>query len=167
MRTTILFAALTVGLLILTSCNRSTYVTSYKSTESRDFEPRQGVVVTPLVADMKVLSQTAVKDSAVFNVCVSTIPNNEIKSWISEYKKEVMSMMLKKYDADAIVAPLTDVTTTRDGYMKINISGYLAKYVNFRNATTADTWMVPLYNVIDKNSAEPLNSLNTKISVTK
>jgi hypothetical protein len=152
---------------ILTSCKAPTYVTSYKSTESREFEPRQGVIVTPLIADMKVLSQTAVKDSAIFNVLASTIPTYEISSWISEYKKEVLSMMLKKYNADAIVAPLTDFTTTNEGFMKINISGYPAKYVNFRNATTADTWMVPMYNIIDKNSSEPLNSLNTKISVTK
>jgi len=142
-------------------------VTSYKSTESREFEPRQGVVLTPLVADMKVLSQTAVKDSAIFKIQVSTILTNEITSWISEYKKEVLSMMLKKYDADAIVAPLTDVVTTKEGFMKINISGYPVKYINFRNATTADTWMVPLYNIIDKNSAEPLSNLNTKISITK
>lgn len=152
---------------ILTSCKGPTYVTSYKSTESREFEPRQGVIVTPLIADMKVLSQTAVKDSTTFDILVSTIPTYEITSWISEYKKEVLSMMLKKYNADAIVAPLTDVTTTKEGNMKICISGYPAKYVNFRNATTVDTWMVPLYNVIDKNSTEPLNSLNTKISVTK
>lgn len=154
-------------LVVTSSCHTSTYVTSYKSTESREFEPRQGVVLTPLVADMKVLSQTAIKDSAIFKIQVSTIPTNEITSWISEYKKEVLSMMLKKYNADAIVAPLTDVVTTREGFMKINISGYPVKYINFRNATTADTWMVPLYNIIDKNSSEPLNSLNTKISVTK
>jgi hypothetical protein len=154
-------------IVLVTACSKPIYVTSYKSTESREFEPRQGVVVTPLVADMKILSQTPVEDSVTFKIFVTTIPSNQIASWVSECKKEALSVMIKKYKADAIVAPLTDVTTTAEGYMKIHISGYPAKYENFRNATTADTWMVPMYNIIDKNASEPLNSLNTKISIVK
>lgn len=159
--------ALLTILVSVTSCSKPVYVTSYKSTESREFEPRQGVVVTPLVADMKVLSQKPVEDSIIFNILVATIPSDQINSWVSECKKEALSIMIKKYKSDAIVAPLTDVTTTIDGFMKIHISGYPAKYENFRNATTSDTWMVPLYNIIDKNASEPLNSLNTKISIAK
>jgi hypothetical protein len=158
---------LTIILFLITACSKTLYVTSYKSTESREFEPRQGVVVTPLVADMKILSQKPVEDSVTFKIFVTTIPSNQIASWVSECKKEALSVMIKKYKADAIVAPLTDVTTTSEGYMKIHISGYPAKYENFRNATAADTWMVPMYNIIDKNASEPLNSLNTKISIVK
>jgi hypothetical protein len=152
---------------LATSCSKPLYVTSYSSTESREFEPRQGVVVTPLVADMKILSQKPVEDSIIFKILVTTIPSDQITSWVSECKKEALSVMIKKYKADAIVAPLTDVTTTSEGFMKIYISGYPAKYENFRNATTSDTWMVPMYNIIDKNASEPLNSLNTKISIVK
>jgi len=159
--------SLTIILVLITACSKPVYVTSYKSAESREFEPRQGVVVTPLVADMKILSQTPVEDSIIFKIFVTTIPSNQIASWVSECKKEALSVMIKKYKADAIVAPLTDVTTTTEGYMKIHISGYPAKYEHFRNATTADTWMVPMYNIIDKNTSEPLNTLNTKISIVK
>lgn len=152
---------------LITACSTPVYVTSYKSTESREFEPRQGVVVTPLVADMKILSQKSVEDSVTFRILVTTIPSDQIASWVSECKKEALSVMMKKHKADAIVAPLTDVSTTKEGYMMIHISGYPAKYENFRNATTSDAWMVPMYNIIDKNTSEPLNSLNTKISIVK
>lgn len=162
-----LIIALFAIISLVTSCSTPMYVTSYKSTESREFEPRQGVVITPLIADMNVLSQKPVEDSIIFKILVATIPSDQINTWVSECKKEALSIMIKKYKADAIVAPLTDVTTTSEGLMKIHISGYPAKYENFRKATTSDTWMVPLYNIIDKNASEPLNSPNTKISILK
>lgn len=152
---------------LLTGCAKPQFVATYKSTESRDFEPRQGVVVTPLVAEMKVLSERSVKDSVVFDILVETIPVHQIASWVNECKKDAMSMMMKKYKADAIVAPLTEVSTTEEGLMKIVISGYPAIYQNFRNATSADSWMVPMYTIIDKNASDPINHTDTKISVVK
>lgn len=162
-----IFFLLTCLLFLLTGCAQPQYVTSYKSTESRDFEPRQGVVVTPLVADMKVLSQSAVKDSVVFDILVATIPADQISSWVYECKKDAMSLLMKKFKADAIVASLSEVSTTPEGLMKIVISGYPAVYQNFRNATAADSWMVPMYTIIDKNSSDPIHHTDTKISVVK
>ena len=96
-------------------------------------------------------------------VLISDLPAEQI----SEYKKQAMSLLLKKYKADAFIGPLTDVTTTADGRMMISISGFPAQYVNFRNATSADVWIVSLYSVIDRNSTESLNSVDTKTVLIK
>lgn len=128
----------------------------YHSTESRSFEPRQGVIVTPLLADLKILTQNTVCDSIDYHKLISEINPNEMNDWTDEFKKQTMSYMLKKYKADAIVAPLTEVKTTDDGYMRIIITGYPAKYVNFRLATADDVWMSTLYNIIDRNTSPEL-----------
>lgn len=140
---------------------------NYHSTESRDFEPRQGVIVTPLLADLKITTQTSVCDSIDFPILIATIAPNQMESWVSEYKKQAMSLMLKKYKSDAIIAALTEVNTTSDGRMRITISGYPAKYVNFRSATANDIWMVSLYSIIDKNSTGTQNVQDLKTVVIK
>lgn len=140
---------------------------TYQSTESRDFEPRQGVIVTPLLADLKIITQSSVCDSLDFPVIVSSIAPSQMESWVSEFKKQAMSTIMKKYKADAIVASLTDVKTTLDGRMRIIITGYPAKYVNFRNATSTDVWMVSLYSIIDKNATGTLSNQGTNTVLIK
>lgn len=147
-----------VFLLVLFSlsnnlCSQNTKI-SYHSTESRDFEPRQGVIITPLLADLQIITSTSVCDSIDFSILISSIAPQQIETWISEFKKQAMSSMLKKYKADAIIGALTEVQTSPDGYMRIIIMGYPAKYTNFRPATADDVWMVTLYDIIDKNSTE-------------
>ena len=140
---------------------------TYNFSESRDFEPRQGVVVTPLLADLQVITQTSVRDSVIFPILVASISQNQITSWAFEYKKIAMSFLLKKYKADAIIGSMTDVSTTSDGRMMISISGYPAKYTNFRNATSADVWMIPLFGIIEKNTTGTFNTQETKTVLIK
>ncbi len=164
MKKTYLFVSIFVCVLIGKTYCQNTRI-NYHSTESRDFEPRQGVIITPLLADLKVITQTSVCDSVDFPILIASIAPGQMESWVSEYKKQAMSLILKKYKADAIIASLTDVNTTPEGRMRITISGYPARYINFRNATSTDTWMVSLYSIIDKNATGTLNAQETKTTV--
>jgi len=165
-KTVILLVAL-CGLFSVNSITAQNNKLTYSSSESRDFEPRQGVIVTPLLADIKVITQTSVCDSVIFPIIVASIAPNQMMTWVMEYKKQAMSMMLKKYKADAMIAPLTDVSTTPDGKMKIIVTGYPARYTNFRNATSTDVWLVSLYGIIDKNATGTLNPQETKTVLLK
>jgi hypothetical protein len=167
MKKTSLFAFILCSIAFAHNIDAQNTKVTYSSTESRNFEPRQGVIVTPLMADLKVITQTSVSDSIIFPILVASIPQSNMSAWISEYKKQAMSLLLKKYKADAFIGPLTDVTTTADGRMMISISGFPAKYVNFRNATSEDVWIVSLYSVIDRNATETLNSVETKTVLIK
>jgi hypothetical protein len=167
MKRLILIVAILCSLSALNIATAQNSKVTYSSAESRDFEPRQGVIVTPLLADLKVITQTSIRDSVIFSILVASISQSQITSWVVEYKKQAMSLLLKKYKADAIIGSLTDISTTSDGRMMITISGYPAVYTNFRNATSADVWMTSLYGIIDKNATSTLNPQETKTVVIK
>ena len=55
-----------------------------------------------------------------------------------ELKKIALSKAAKIYDADLLVGTIIDVITNDAGLLEITVSGYPAKYTNFRNATKTD-----------------------------
>ena len=55
-----------------------------------------------------------------------------------ELKKIALSKATKLYDADLLVGTIIDVITNDAGLLEITVSGYPAKYTNFRNATKTD-----------------------------
>lgn len=121
--------------------NASTYTES----AARNIEPRNGIVATPLIADMEILSEDRIEYSETLPYYVSP----EIVSFIPSFKKTVFSHATKEYKCDALAASLIDVTTTSEGFLHITVSGYPAKYVNFRKATADDVWMIQMYQLVD------------------
>jgi hypothetical protein len=55
-----------------------------------------------------------------------------------EFKKIALSKAAKIHDADLLVGTIIDVITNDAGLLEITVSGYPAKYTNFRNATKTD-----------------------------
>lgn len=112
----------------------------------------QPTYIPPTIADL-VISPNKVMDSMYYD---NTLTNDDIESLsngsnsttIEYLKKLTVSKVVKKHDADVIVAPIFDVRTT-DDFEKIiiTVSGYPATYKDFRMITPEDAEFLRVYGL--------------------
>lgn len=118
----------------------------YQESSARNIEPRQGVIMTPLIADMEVMGDrirfVEMKAFEAYPVSADILP------YVPEFKKIALSNAAKSCGADVIIGATIDVVTNSEGKLEICVAGYPARYVNFRNATADDAWMVSLFGII-------------------
>ena len=97
------------------------------------------MLVSPVIADLEV-SETKVYHVEREVFAESEI-NESVLNNIAEFKKIALSRAAKAYDADVMVGTIMDVVV-EDGQLVVTVSGYPAKYKNFRVATIKDTELV-------------------------
>lgn len=109
--------------------------------------------VTPLIGDINV-SNERISFEQVFT---NNLTEAEVKSGytpaIVEYMKNyTMTQAAIANNADIIVSPLIDVKTSKDyTTITVKVTGYPARYTNFRNATKED---FELMRLCEKANAE-------------
>lgn len=123
--------------VLMASCTTVYYTYDYNESTARNLEPEHVMLTTPVIADLEVSStrithveRDAYRDIAVDNFTIQ--PEN-----IEGYKKIALSKAAKAHDADVLVASMIDVQTI-DGRLVITVTGFPAKYKNFRKATLQD-----------------------------
>lgn len=121
----------------------------YQESSARNLEPEQTMLVSPLIADLKV-SETKIyhverEAFADIEIDASVINN------ISEYKKVALSRAARANNADVMVGTIMDIVT-ENGRLVITVSGYPARYTNFRVATTKDTDLVKEAQLFKNNN---------------
>lgn len=117
----------------LVSCAQQQYsYATYKENQARKVEAsEQKFVVTPLTADLEVVSQERITYVATYGWDRSFN--------IDHYKVRALTDASLEHSADAIVGALTQIETLDKGtQIKITVSGYPAVYKNFRKGTTED-----------------------------
>lgn len=137
----------------------------YQESSARNLEPVQSVMILPMIADMEVISDKIyyTETEAFQNYTVSPA----IVSHIPEFKKVALSRAARAYKADAIVGATVDVITNAQGRLEITISGYPARYTNFRNATRDDVALVGLAKTVASgNDDEILKNPKTRTNLT-
>lgn len=126
---------------LLASCTTTSVLTTfdYQEASARNLEPEHTMLLTPLIADLEVspekiyyVEREAFAKFPVDDIMVKNMP---------EFKKIALSRAAKAHDADVLVGTIMDITTD-NGQLVIAVSGYVAKYKNFRNATTKDTELI-------------------------
>ena len=133
---------------MLSSCATTQIVqtTEYMESSARILEPEQSMLLTPVIADLKVSEQkifyTETEAFANFEVTPTLIQS------ISELKKIALSRAARANKADVIVAPTIDVET-KNRKLVITVSGYPAYYTNIRNITSND---IELLNIPNNNT---------------
>ena len=136
----------------------------YLESSARILEPAQSVMVLPLVAEMQVLSDrisyTEVESYKNFPVTPSIVTN------VPNFKKIALSKATHKYGADVLIGVTFDVITNDKGYLEITVTGYPAKYVNFRNATEADVKLVASSSALSENGDDALVNPQSQTKVT-
>lgn len=114
-------------------------VAEYQEFSARNLEPEQTMLVSPVIADLEV-SETKVYHVEREVFAESEI-NESVLNNIAEFKKIALSRAARAYDADVMVGTIMDVVV-EDGQLVVTVSGYPAKYKNFRVATIKDTELV-------------------------
>lgn len=112
----------------------------YQESSTRNLEPDHYMMTAPLIADVVVSPQKITyTEKEAYKIFPVTAGNaQQLKEMMPDLKKIALSRAAKIYDADLLVGTIIDVITNDEGLLEITVSGYPAKYTNFRNATQAD-----------------------------
>ena len=109
--------------------------TDYMESQARVLEAEQSMLVTPIIADLKVsdtqIHYTETNAFANFEVTPALLQN------ITEFKEIALSHAARAYNADVLVGTTIDIVT-KNKRLEITVSGYPAHYVKFRNANDKD-----------------------------
>lgn len=111
-------------------------IVKYRNSQSRLAEPKMGVYIKPLIADLKIdMAKGKIRD--VWNFTMEEV--NSMKGEVENVRKRALFMSTEKHGADVIVAASFDIVSqdNGDGYM-VTVIGYPANYVNWRTATAED-----------------------------
>ena len=155
-----------VSLSAMAQKSKTTYY--YNESSARNIELGQRVLTTPMIADLKVVSDKKIEPYVeVFPFVMSP----QIKDAVPGFKRSAFANAAKKNNADALVGTDIIVTTNEEGFVVVTVTGYPAQYTNFRNATREDLWMLEFYrqtfgNERSKNPALFTLKLNVKNNFT-
>ena len=125
------------GMFLITAHAQKNIV-QYQQTQAyiADGEPK--VIIKPLVADMKVISEKRVIEQVKIPVAKAFgAMNGDPKNWRSFAVFDVT----RKYNCDVIATPLISITYDTledDKFVIVEVSGYPATFTNWRPATDAD-----------------------------
>jgi hypothetical protein len=136
MKKIIIFSCL-LAAVVLSSCSKKTY--SYA--EARTVEPTQSVTVVPVVAELEV-SAERITYAERLSVKVKSLSKLELQALVEKEKVQIISNAASAHDADLLVAPVVSVQTDVKSNLIISVTGYPAKYKNYRSATKEDKWFL-------------------------
>lgn len=122
---------------------------SYTESSTRNVAPHTSALITPIVADLELVS------TAKIDPYEKIIPGEvtpQLIANIDGWKKLALSEAAQKYGADLLIGASIAIDTV-DGRLVIVVSGWPARYINFRHATADDAWMTPFHQVTDGDSA--------------
>lgn len=119
-------------------------VVEYRSSQARLAEPKMGVYVKPLVADLKI-NDAVGKISDSWDFTNSEI--NALQGDIANVRTRALFKSTQKHGADVIVAASFDIKSKDDGSgYTVVVMGYPANYVNWRTSSAEDNLWIPLLN---------------------
>lgn len=159
------FLTLAVATAMFTGCATTQVVqtTDYMESSARVLEAEQAMLLTPIIADLKV-SETKVYYTETeaftnFEVTPALLQN------ITELKKIALSRAARAHKADVLVGSTIDVIT-KNKRLEITVSGYPAYYVKFRNVSDKDVEMQKSVRTLNtKDGADVVNTPNAKLNI--
>lgn len=136
----------------------------YMESSARYLEPSQNIMTTPMIADLQVIGSSisyteteAFKNYEVTEDLIKLVPG---------FKSIALSRAARAHKADVIIGAMVDVITNAQGRLEITITGYPARYTNFRNATNDDIELVKLgQTVIVSGESSVLETPDQQIRV--
>ena len=138
-----LLMAVVASVLLCSSCNTVKQTASTVNVQNE-------VCTSPTVADLEVMEKVELKKEWNFR------PFHVGEPKLSFQKGNLIAESLQKMGADVLLEPQVSFTRTSYGPRVLIITGYPAKYKNFRKATKEDLEALKAYPVLNKT--EKLNS---------
>lgn len=126
----------TLCLISFSGAAQAQKIVKYRNSQSRLVEPKMGVYIKPLIADLKIDTEKGkIKDVWFFTMDEV----NSMKGEVENLRKRALFMTTEKHNADVIVAASFDISSDAkgDGYT-VTVIGYPANYVNWRTASAED-----------------------------
>lgn len=141
---------LLVTALFITSC--TPYVTYHKYDESTARYMNPAIMpgfITPTIADLDISNEKITVTETYDNTLTQAdMENFESSATIEYLKNYTVSKVVKQYDADVIVAPIFDIKTSDDyETIEVTVTGYPAKFINFRNVKSSDSIAMRVYEI--------------------
>lgn len=135
--------AIVIGSVTIASAQKIDRVETtvdYMESSARYLEPSQSIMTTPMIADLQVIgaSISYTETEAFKNYEVT----EELIKLVPGFKSIALSRAARAHKADVIIGAMVDVITNEQGRLEITITGYPARYTNFRNATNDDIELV-------------------------
>ena len=135
--------AIVIGSVTIASAQKIDRVETtvdYMESSARYLEPSQNIMTTPMIADLQVIgaSISYTETEAFKNYEVT----EELIKLVPGFKSIALSRAARAHKADVIIGAMVDVITNEQGRLEITITGYPARYTNFRNATNDDIELV-------------------------
>lgn len=153
----LLFMAVII-MSLAASCGSSNIAAIYNESSVRLIEPKQNVLITPFLADLEIISENKIEPyEEIFPYLVTP---TSVKELLPSVKIIALQNAAAKHNADVLVGAIMKVETTSDGTFKIIVTGYPAKWVNFRKATEKDAWMYDMMSL--SREANPANLMPSK-----
>ena len=138
----------------------------YMESSARYLEPTQSIMTTPLIADLSVVGgQISYTETEAFKNYEVT---EDLIELVPSFKAIALCHAARAHKADMIIGAMVDVITNDKGRLEITITGYPAKYVNFRNATNNDMELVKKgMSVVFDAQGEALGKPDEQIKITE
>jgi len=145
MKKTFILAAAATAAATMSACAVVTETRMvYTEAAGRNIEPTQKeVVIAPMLADLEILTEERIKpyvQTFPYVITQSLIDN------IENFKQTALLNAAQQYNADTMVAASILVETSDEGTLKITVSGYPARYRNFRKFRPEDRWITDMGN---------------------
>lgn len=137
-----------IALAVTANAQKTTYTVAESS--STFLEPSPSIITTPLVADIKILGE---KISYVEPDALKIFPLTNFQQ-LPQLRSIIVARATRAYNADLLVGVSFDMQTTENGELKVTVTGYPAKYNNFRNATYEEVRSVYLAKLATKNDEQ-------------
>ncbi|MDR0542125.1 MAG: hypothetical protein LBH19_07910 [Dysgonamonadaceae bacterium] len=127
------------SVVILSSCGSTTTVSNYSDVKYRN--------ITGIVTNLPVVANLNVKPEKVQGVYRGTgTYSKDTKSYgfnEDAAKNLAVQDAIEKYGADILLEPMFSITTV-GGQIEVTVTGYVATYSGFRNATKEDAELLQI-----------------------
>ena len=128
-----LIALLALVPSLLWAQDQGNYV-MYEETEVHISYPEMRVFVTPQICDLKMVNESNPRQEFETSFNLTKSIDNLTGAELENFKRRAMYQFAAEEDADVIIEPIFDtkVYGNNTKQLRIFITGYPAKYVNFR-----------------------------------
>ncbi len=142
MKRNLIFLAVIIFVVTFSSCKTSR-VHNITQAQARIVDTDFGVITAPIIGELDDVSCKRIVDSVEFYIGGFKNAERDILPYLDEYKRYTIANFCTRNGYDIIINPLFQVSTNEDGNMlKVVVTGFPARYKNFRQATSTDEWML-------------------------
>lgn len=125
---------------------------SVTQAQARLIESEFSVLTAPVIGELDQISSKKITHKVEFPIGMFKDAQKEIVPNLEDYKKYTIANYCTINDYDLVINPLFQVSTTANGdKLIVTVTGYPARYKNFRPAKAEDSWML---DFIDDYSAD-------------